>query len=302
MFSTYRIEHTYKKAYFENNRVDAIAMERLTKSPYVINMFGYCGMSVVTEYAGKHVAQVVDKLKPLKKLELAKMIAQGVADIHGIDDQVVSLVHNDLNFANIVIGNKHGRRPLINDFNIAVLMMKRNDTGEACTFASHYPNPQWRGPEEQVDENTGKTSKFLTEKVDIYALGNVMFRFAVGHSPWKHANDGRSLTFEEKQEIAKRKMMDGALPDVPKDVEQSQNPATKALLSIMRECYHHQPESRPSAKEIVDQLQTAIDQYKEAQLSQVEMTEKDTNAVHGRKLRVTRNEKKKDRYGKVNIV
>jgi serine/threonine protein kinase len=288
-------------------------MERLTKSPYVINMFGYCGMSVVTEYAGQNVAQVVDALTPLKKLELAKMIAQGVADIHGIDDQV-SLVHNDLNLANIVIGNKHGR-PLINDFNIAVLMMKRNDTGEACTFTSHFPNPQWRGPEEQVDEN-GKTSKFLTEKVDIYALGNVMFRFAVGHSPWKHA-DGRSLTPEEKREIAKLKTKNGALPDVPDEVQHSENPATKALLSIMRECYRHRPELRPSAKEIVDQLQSAIDEYiiqlqiaiekyktqlKESKNNGGEVKFAEKENVHGRKLTVKKknHNKKKNRHGKVN--
>ena len=282
------MEHAFEEGYFENNRVDAIAMERLTSSPYVINLFGYCGMSVVTEYGGQNVGQVADTLVPLEKLELAKMIAQGVADIHGIDNRV-SLVHNDLNFANIFMG-KHGR-PIINDFNIAVLMMKRNDTGEACTFTSHYPNPQWRGPEEQVDDS-GKMSNFLTEKVDIYALGNVMYRFAVGHAPWKHAN-GRSLTPDEKQEIAKLKMTNGVLPDVPDDVQQSQEPAIKTLLSVMRECYRREPELRPTAKEIVEQLQTAIDEYK------TQPNESDNKGglektaekgyIHGRKLKAKRN-------------
>jgi len=259
---TFKLEHDYEEGYFENNRVDAIAMERLTKSPYVINMYGFCGMSVVTEFAGHHVAQVVDKKKPLEKLELAKMIAQGVADVHGIDgDGQVSLVHNDLNFANIVIGKNHSR-PLINDFNVAVLMMKRNDTGAACPFTSHYPNPQWRAPEEQVDESTGKTSKMLTEKIDIYALGNVMYRFAVGGSPWKRP-DGRSLTTEQKREIAVLKMVNGTLPHVPDEVRQSPDPAIKSLLKIMRECYRHQPKLRPTAMEVVDMLQTAIDEYKE---------------------------------------
>jgi hypothetical protein len=255
---TFKLAHSYKARYYENNRVDAIAMERLTKSPYVINMFGFCGMSVVTEYAGQHVAQVVDKLKPLEKLELAKMIAQGVDHVHSLDDQV-SLVHNDLNFANIVIGKNHSR-PLINDFNIATLMMKRHDTGEACPFASHYPNPQWRAPEEQVDEN-GVTSKLLTEKVDIYALGNVMYRFAVGHSPWKRP-DGHSLSPEEKRDIANLKITQGKLPHVPSEIRHLKEPATRALLSVMHKCYRRRPELRPSAKQIVKQLQTAIDDYK----------------------------------------
>jgi hypothetical protein len=255
---TFKLEHTYEEAYFENNRVDAIAMERLTKSPYVIKMFGYCGMSVLTEYAGQHVGQVVDTLNPLEKLDLAKMIAQGVNDVHSIGDEV-SLVHNDLNLANILIGKNHSR-PLLNDFNIAVLMMKRNDTGEACPFTSHFPNPQWRAPEEQVDEH-GLTSKLLTEKIDIYALGNVMYRFAVGRGPWNRP-DGLSLTKEQRLEIATLKMKEGALPRIPDEVLNSQEPATMALLSIMRGCYQHRPELRPSAKKIMDQLQSAIDEYK----------------------------------------
>ncbi len=258
---TFKLEHNYEEGYFENNRVDAVAMERLSKSPYVINMYGFCGMSVATEFAGQHVAQVVDKKKPLEKLELAKMIAQGVADIHGIDgDDQASLVHNDLNFANIVIGKNH-TRPLINDFNVAVLMMKRNDTQEACPFTSHYPNPQWRAPEEQIDD-TGKTSKLLTEKIDIYALGNVMYRFAVGRSPWKQEG-GRSLTTEEKIQIANMKRVNGTLPSVPDEVRSSPDPAVQSLLKIMRECYRHQPKLRPTAKEVVNMLQKAIDEYKE---------------------------------------
>jgi serine/threonine protein kinase len=145
-------------------------------------------------------------------------------------------------------------------------MMKRNDTGEACPFTSHYPNPQWRAPEEQVDENNnndddGVASKLLTEKVDIYALGNVMFRFAVGHSPWKRA-DGRSLSPEEKREIANLKIEKGKLPHVPDEIRHLEEPATKALLSVMHKCYRHRPELRPTAKEIVNQLQRAIDNYK----------------------------------------
>jgi hypothetical protein len=101
-------------------------------------------------------------------------------------------------------------------------------------------------------------------------------------------------------------MMNGVLPDVPDEVQHSENPATKALLSIMRECYRHRPELRPSAKEIVDQLQTAIDEYK-TQLKESDNTageekfaEKDN--VHGRKLKVKRNnhKEKKNRHGKVN--
>ena len=300
---TFKLEHDYEEQYYENNRVDAIAMERLTKSPYVIDMYGFCGMSVVTEFAGQQISQVVDKKKPLEKLEMAKMIAQGVADVHGIDgEDQVTLVHNDLNFANILIGKNHSR-PMINDFNIAVLMMKRNDTGEPCPFTSHYPNPQWRAPEEQVDESTGKTSKLMTEKIDIYALGNVMYRFAVGRSPWKKTS-GRSLTPEEKLEIARLKMLNGTLPYVPDEVRQSPDPATKSLLKIMRECYRHQPKLRPTATEVVDMLQVAIDEYKEMEAAARERylkrkadTDAEDKPTKDRKLKRDGKKKKKRRLG-----
>jgi serine/threonine protein kinase len=290
---TFKLQHTYEEAFFENNRVDAIAMERLTKSPYVIHMFGFCGMSVLTEYAGQHVGQVVDKLDPLKKLELARMIAQGVNDVHSIAGEI-SLVHNDLNLANILVG-KNLSRPLLNDFNIAVLMMKRNDTGEACPFTSHFPNPQWRAPEEQVDEH-GLTSTLLTEKIDIYALGNVMYRFAVGRAPWNRP-DGLALTREQRLDIATRKMKKGALPEVPDVVRNSQEPATMALLSVMRECYQHRPERRPSAKEVVDQLQLAIDNYKAQVIESVRKGDKEemTKKAQGRKLIRSNDGKTKNR-------
>ena len=258
VFKNLKLDHSYEEAYYENNRVDAVSMERLTSSPYVVDIYGYCGMSVYTEYAGQAISNVVDKLPPLEKLKLAQQVAQGVADVHTIDgDEKVSLVHNDLNFANIVISERTGL-PLINDFNVAILQMQDKETGDICPFTSHYPNPQWRSPEEQVDEETGTVSTSLSEKVDIYGLGNVMYRFAVGKSPWKK-KDGGSLSKEEKLAIARAKLKDGALPHIPSRIRKSDDPATKALLKIMRECYRHRPELRPTAKQVVDMLQEAID-------------------------------------------
>lgn len=273
-----KLQHSYEEKYYENNRVDAIAMDQLSKSPYVIDIYGFCGMSVFTEFAGKVISEVVDKLEPIEKLKLAKMVAQGVADVHGIDGpDRVSLVHNDLNFANIVISQTTGV-PLVNDFNVANLNMVNHEKGETCPFTSHYPNPQWRSPEEQVDEETGDVSHRLTEKVDIYGLGNVFYRFAVGASPWKNPN-GRSLSPEQKLAVARAKLVNGTYAHVPEEVRQTTDPSIQALLKIMRECYRHRPELRPSAKQVVDMLQEAIDEAsrnKENQINTEEPAKKKT--------------------------
>jgi serine/threonine protein kinase len=250
-----------EEAFFENNRVDAVAMERLTASPGVVDIYALCGMSVVTEYAGKELADVARHLNASQRLDLAVQVAQGLADVHSIggnnDDGGrgvrPSLVHNDLNLANLVLTPDN--RPVLNDFNIAILLMKHNETGETCPFASHFPNPQWRGPEEQVNSEYESDTRppIVTEKIDIYALGNVFYRLAVGASPWKRPG-AKKLSREEKIEVARLKRTNGTLPAIPNDIINSPDPAIQALLKAMYSCYQFDPLRRPTAAQVVTML------------------------------------------------
>lgn len=254
----FRLEHDMEEAFFENNRVDAIAMERLTASPYVMSIYSFCGMSVVTEYAGKELASVAANLNSTEKLEIATQVAQGVADVHSIDERV-SLVHNDINLANLVF--TQDRRPVLNDFNIAILLMKHNTTGDTCPFVSHFPNPQWRAPEEQVysEEESTNNPPLVTEKIDIYGLGNVFYRLAVNSSPWKVPGENK-LNAEQKLHIAMLKRSNGALPDVPEYISNSTDPAIQTLLEAMYQAYRYDPKERPSAAELVAFLKEGLQQ------------------------------------------
>lgn len=250
VLKTFKYGHNMEDAFFELNRVDALAMDMLTASPRVIDIYGFCGMSVMTEFAGDSVSLLADKLRPVGKLKLAFMIAQSVAAVHGIDGgDNVTLVHNDINFSNVVIGRN--RKPLLNDFNLAVLQMWNRRTKKPCTFTTHYPNPQWRSPEEQVNSQ-GTSHKELNEKIDVYALGNIFYRFVVGRGPWRKP-DGRSFTREEKDKLAKLKMESGALPPIAKTVPEGklEDPAMKVLLEAMYACYTFDPNERPTAKDLV---------------------------------------------------
>ena len=131
-----------QERYFEFSRVDALAMERLTSSPYIMNVHGFCGVSVVTERGTDNFAHLVNHLSPRGKVELARKVAKSIAAVHEIDgrENAVALVHNDINFSNIFLGHKNS--PLLNDFNIAVLMMKDRRTNKSCLFPGHFPNPQ----------------------------------------------------------------------------------------------------------------------------------------------------------------
>jgi serine/threonine protein kinase len=235
-------------------------MERLTASRNIIDIYAYCGTSVVTEFAGKELADNINRLNSMERLDMAIQVAQGVADVHGITPDRPSLVHNDLNLANLVLTQDN--RPVLNDFNIAILLMKHNETGETCPFLSHFPNPQWRAPEEQVfsEEESSNHPPLVTEKIDIYGLGNVFYRLAVGFSPWKKPNS-KQIAPEQKDLIAKLKKTKGAVPLVPQCVTEYDDPIVQVLLEAMRQAYRFDPKSRPSAAELVSflkQSQTEI--------------------------------------------
>ncbi|KAL7545541.1 hypothetical protein ACHAWF_008891 [Thalassiosira exigua] len=270
VIKTMKIDHTLQDRYFEFNRVDALAMERLTSSPYVVGIHGFCGVSVVTERGTGDLEHVVNHISNRKKVDLARKVAKSIAAVHEIDmlGSAVSVVHNDINLGNIFMGHKN---PLLNDFNIAVLMMKDRRTGESCSFPGHFPNPQWKSPEEQVGPE-GNSIGELNEKVDIYALGNILFRMATGKCPWRdrdeviYRNSTRELhiTSDQKEHIARLKVDQGRMPQVPKETLKSRDPYVNVLLKAMKWCYMAKPEERPTAREVAEFLEKSKEEVDES--------------------------------------
>lgn len=142
----------------------------MTKSHFTVNIYGFCGHSSLQEFAGGDLKSLLPKLDPIDKLRVATWLANGVADIHSVDsltnadeeveensdlaeDDIstgtngteipVSLIHNDINMDNILLGYRNGVEvPLINDFNIAVFRKKDARTGLPCLFRGRFANPQ----------------------------------------------------------------------------------------------------------------------------------------------------------------
>jgi hypothetical protein len=142
VLKTLRYEHNYEQEFYHFNQIDAMVMERLTASPYVMDVYGFCGNSALTEFASTTMNQFRKKsdLSSWERLKLSRKIALGLEDVHSIDgDFNVTVVHNDLNPSNILM---KGTTPKFNDFNIGELLTWNKKHNRPCKFESRFTNPQ----------------------------------------------------------------------------------------------------------------------------------------------------------------
>jgi serine/threonine protein kinase len=108
--------------------------------------------------------------------------------------------------------------------------------------------------------------KTLDEKVDVYALGNLLFRFATGKGPWReHATSiDISLTPEQKNKIAYLKSVKGATPNIPEETLELNDQYINVILEAMRMCYRFNPKERPTARGVARFLQMSLSELDEA--------------------------------------
>jgi serine/threonine protein kinase len=95
----------------------------------------------------------------------------------------------------------------------------------------------------------------LTEKVDVFSMGHIFFRLICGHEPWNKLEPGGKPS---KDDI-NRKVQTGVLPFIPDHVRNSENPEVIAIRDAMLACYTFDPLERPSARDIVKSLETALE-------------------------------------------
>lgn len=117
---------------------DTIAMERLSSSPYILDLYGNCGNSQMTEYApGLYLyAQIKyakdlrkDHMSSLHRLKVGYHVASAVADVQSFEqDGVPSLAHNDLCCDQYLLANGIFK---LNDFHLSSAMYKDPD-GNPC--------------------------------------------------------------------------------------------------------------------------------------------------------------------------
>lgn len=263
VLKTLRLERDFLAEYYELHRRDALAMERLTHSAFVMNVYGYCGQSALNELADfPHGLNSLEKFDRnlrgydgpeilLLKLQVASSIALGVAHLHEIDsDNVATMVHYDLNPRNVAIV-KSGI-PKLNDFNIAEFLRINPETNKTCGFPSRLHEPWWRAPEE-VEIGANNT---LDEKVDVYALGNLLFHILTTTSP-------RGKMKIERMEETRQVVLKGVPPILPHEYDKSKDKVIKAFRKAMDMCFEVNSMKRGSARQVAVILMQALSEARD---------------------------------------
>jgi len=264
---TLRLDRGFLPEYYELHRRDALSMERLTSSPYVMDIFAYCGQSTVNELAfGDHGLNTLynlsmslrDNNTPFvldQKLRIGALAALALSHVHSVpaavsnlNDRPVTIAHYDVNPRNYII-NALGI-PKINDFNVAEFITWNNDG--PCGFESRLHEPWWRAPEEMVAQAEGPLARRITEAVDVYSLGNVLYVLLTGLEP-----RGKEKK-KERYQIVSSIVASGARPTLPKFYALSDLAPVVALRKAIFRCYEPNPALRPTAMEIAQDLFAAL--------------------------------------------
>jgi serine/threonine protein kinase len=186
------------------------------------------------------------------KLRMAASIALGVADIHAggstdPDDLSVYMTHYDLNPRNIALFT--GGRPKINDFNIAEFLRYDPGTNDnaTCKFPSRLHEPWWRAPEEMNMTHT----VLVDEKVDIYALGNILY-----HTLTSHSSQGKQT--RDRMNSVRPIVAAGIRSKIPEHYANSKDPNVIAIIKAIDMCWAKDPLERATAEDIAMGLYNAL--------------------------------------------
>jgi len=253
-----KYKHAFKYDFYEFIRVDALVMERLTSSPRIVDIYGHCGTTVMTEqleydveryiitesgYPGKHGLQDKHDVKPQndytasEKLEMALEMALSIGELHSFEGGVI--VHDDIQLSQFLI-NSEGKLKL-NDFNRAEVMLYDAKHKQYCRYRNGSVYGNYRAPEEF-------SNRHLNEKIDVWSMGNNIYALLTGLWVYYDNQDD-----QEVQKIAKK----GQLPYIDPRYR-TRSFAEGKLVEIMERCWEYEPDNRADIFEVSDFLTEAV--------------------------------------------
>lgn len=176
-----------------------------------------------------------------RRVSIALDAAKGMTYLHNHKPQII---HRDFKSPNLLI-DEHWRAKVC-DFNLSKLVEEATTTSSAGGAM----NPRWLAPEVLAGGSH-------TAAADVYAFGVVLWELLTFSIPWSGPN-------VNPWQIVSQVMNGARLPIPPK----KQLPGPKSgdwkgldgYIKLMEECWHQNPEKRPSFNEIVVSLRELLEQ------------------------------------------
>jgi len=196
------------------------------------------------------------------RIKLALGVFRGLVDLHEGDKITNSsnwlpVVHADLQSKQYLI-DAHTGQIYLNDFNRCRFMTKKDRPGsdetgyttlttsdstlKSCPLYIGSAPGSSRSPEEYSMEA-------LSEKLDIYSAGNVLYGIITGNRPWNN----------ERGKHVKSDIQKGRRPHVDDTIRNAVGTVDAELTRLLDRAYEHDPTKRASAREIVDDLEKLLD-------------------------------------------
>mmetsp|Transcript_8240 Transcript_8240/g.12671 ORF Transcript_8240/g.12671 Transcript_8240/m.12671 type:complete len:541 (+) Transcript_8240:108-1730(+) len=239
-------EHDVNSRNMDRHRRDALVMERLTASPNIVSIYSYCGNTVLTEFAGFNLDDIIhgrssilrnkqtpSRNSPKERLNLALGIARGVEAMHTVDGGPI--IHADITSEQFLVDDDGTIK--LNDFNRCRFVPRHNITGMPCQLRIPTAPGVARSPEEY--EMTP-----LTEKLDVYSLANVLYTILTGEEPWS----------KKRLSDIKKLVKQGSKPPYA-DKFLIANTSDASLAALIDLAYERDPATRISATELVNELE-----------------------------------------------
>jgi Protein kinase domain len=266
VLKTLRMIHDFDQGNLDRHRRDALISERLTASPHILNIYGYCGNSAIYQYAKGGTlfdaigAREFDEIPndPVahkqwehwtsrRKVDVAFQVVSALAALNDIDhDGRPSVAHDDLDVTQLV-STDGGKTFKLSDFNGAPFIAWNAKEQESCAF-----RPLMRGGKTRSPEEYDQDIQYVTDKIDIFALGNILYTIVEGEYPYRNIGSSDAI----------RKVMEGIWPELRKETRKSKDPVIQALLRAMSMCWNKDPSNRASARQILDHLRPHVERTK----------------------------------------
>jgi serine/threonine protein kinase len=257
----------------ESRRKDALVTERLTSSPFVQGIYGYCGVASIVplshggtlrqflEYLGQHRYPI----SPLDTLIIVTQIANGMADLHEIrntDGKSHTLAHNDLADKQFVYYDGIFQ---INDFNHGQFLEQQGNGNDDTVVTSNatttcmdtVDDADYHAPEFTYHQ-LFRNNTFRLDQADMYKLGRILRSILKSGSKQPAASPNLEPQEEELTKMQQYQKYviekDMSVPPPFSDPTAKLHPGDLALVKAVQKCLFRDPAKRATAKEIADGL------------------------------------------------